>query len=217
MTSQFWNARSGKEMRIITVITAVVLSAVMVLANAGIYSRYRKNLIETEESQLLTMARTIGRSLDQYITQEVEKIDLCLDAASLSGGFASSEDLEGRAALLIEESEDLYPACICLKGEEILFTLGKWQKEAPALPEEIPSRASILGKYRADSGWYEMLIGRRLDLSGESCVLVFAMDLSRVHKKIILPVRIGEGGYSVVKESYYNSSTKLFSNFLKIK
>ena len=46
-----------------------------------------------------------------------------------------------------------------------------------------------------------MLIGRRLDLSGESCVLAFAMDLSRVHKKIVLPVRIGEGGYSVVKDS----------------
>ena len=201
MTSQFRNVWSGRKMRIITVIAAVVLSAVMILANAGVYSRYRKNLIETEEGQLLTMARTIGRSLDQYITQEMEKIDLSLDTALGEGEKASPEDLSRAASLLMEEEEGLYPACICRQGEDILFTLGTWPDEAPALAGELPSRASILDKYQAGSGWYEMLIGRRMDMKGGPCDLVFAMDLSLVHKKIVLPVRIGEGGYSVVKDA----------------
>ena len=153
MTSQFRNNWSGMKMRIITVFTAVILSAVMILANAGIYSRYRENLIQTEQSQLLTMARTIGRSLDQYITQEMEKIDLILDTATGDGENVSPEDLSRAAFLLMKEEEGLYPACICRQGEEILFTLGTWPDEAPALAGELPSRASILDKYQAGSGW----------------------------------------------------------------
>lgn len=46
MFNRFWDSKSEKELRIIAVIMAVVLSALMILFNIGNFRRYRKSLIE---------------------------------------------------------------------------------------------------------------------------------------------------------------------------
>ena len=78
MFNRFWDSKSERELRIIAIFMAVVLSALMILFNIGNFRRYRKSLIETEKGQLLTIARTIGTGLSQDVELEMEKIDLTL-------------------------------------------------------------------------------------------------------------------------------------------
>ena len=85
--------------RIITILSAVILSAAMILANIGIYNRYRDNLIETEKGQLLTIARTIGTSLEQYVTLEIEKADLMLAILCLTVWGSSRRSSPGMPCL----------------------------------------------------------------------------------------------------------------------
>lgn len=203
MFRNFWDTRSEKELRIITVIMAMILSAVMILGNVAVYNRYRANLIETEQGQLLTIARTIGTSLEQYIEQEMEKIDLCFDSLEVADeerGPKTGELLQV-SQMLLGESDGLYRSCVCVRMGEELFRLGEGEISAQSISEPASGGAVILGKYKAETGWYEMLIGKQVMAENGSCTLVFAMDLSKVHKKIVLPVKIGNGGYSVVKDS----------------
>ena len=80
MFKKFRKKYSEKELRIIAVIIAMVLSGVMVAANIGLYRSYRISLIESEKDELLAMARSIGRGLEQYVEQELNKTDLCFDS-----------------------------------------------------------------------------------------------------------------------------------------
>lgn len=86
---------------------SIVLLSVLGLFSMGIvlyfslffYQNYRQELIEIEQKQLLTMARTVGKSLVNYMNQELESIDLyfselddgdCLDLRDIrqiAGGF----------------------------------------------------------------------------------------------------------------------------------
>lgn len=54
----------------------IALSLVVVLAGFRFYSRYREQVIRTEESQLLTMAGIVGNNLDSYLEQQLDEIDL---------------------------------------------------------------------------------------------------------------------------------------------
>ena len=54
----------------------LLLSLVMILAGFRFYHQYRKQVIETEESQLLTIAGIIGNNLNTYLEQQLHQIDL---------------------------------------------------------------------------------------------------------------------------------------------
>ena len=201
MLNRFWDSKSEKELRIIAVIMAVVLSALMILFNIGNFRRYRKSLIETEKGQLLTIARTIGTGLSQDVELEMEKIDLTLDSLE----DPDSDRMRTVADLILRQSEGLYKSCCCIQDGQEIFSLGERSGNAD-LPEMIkekalaPGKAVVLGKYQAESGWYEMAIGKAVPAQGGICNLVFAMDLNEVYRMIVSPVKIGEAGYSVVKD-----------------
>ncbi len=62
-------------------------------------------------------------------------------------------------------------------------------------------RAVICGKSLCAGGWYQMFISRRFSLGGHSYQAVYAMNLNKIYARIVEPVRIGSGGYSIVKDS----------------
>ena len=56
---------------------ASLLSAAFIINfSLFFYRSYQKELIRTEQDQLLTMARTVGQSLVSYIEQELTALDL---------------------------------------------------------------------------------------------------------------------------------------------
>ena len=197
---------SEKELWGIAFMIAMILSGIMVAVNIGIYRSYRISIFESEQDELLTIARTIGRGLEQYVEQELDKTDLCFDSLETiltEESAATTEEIRKAAEAVLNENSSLYRSCVCLQDGQELFSLGD-RSESAGLPDTEgmkPGNAVILGKYQAETGWYEMLVGKTVPFQGGNCTLIFAMDLDKVYRENVSPVRIGDGGYSVVKDS----------------
>ena len=56
-------------------LTCMAAFVLMIYFSLLSYSHYRQELIATEQKQLLTMAETIGKSLVNYLEQELNSID----------------------------------------------------------------------------------------------------------------------------------------------
>ncbi|WP_352397622.1 ATP-binding protein [[Clostridium] aminophilum] len=61
--------------------------------------------------------------------------------------------------------------------------------------------AEIVGKRQISSGQgYHMYIRKYFFYGNERCSVLLAMDLNEIYRRIVAPVRIGTGGYSIVKD-----------------
>ena len=52
----------------------LLLSLAMAFAGSWFYRQYRKQVIQTEESQLLTMAGIIGNNLNTYLDEQLKPV-----------------------------------------------------------------------------------------------------------------------------------------------
>ena len=172
---------------------AVILSALVAFADVWAYRAYRNDLIEEEERQLLLMAETVGASLQNYLLSETEKIGL----------YFSFPD---NPRTLAERYLDLYPslytgaAVLDSGGEAVFSTFSDIPDTAREALSGTAAGAEIVGKRLAASGWYELLICGAIPPERGGGRVLLALDLHEVYEKIIAPIRIGEGGYSVVKD-----------------
>lgn len=179
--------------RFLYLLSAAILSALVTLADVWAYRAYRNDLIEDEERQLLLMAETVGASLQNYLLSETEKIGLY---------FSFPDNPRTLAERILSQCPNLYTGVAVLDsdGETVFSTLS----DIPDIEEEALSGAAagaeIVGKRLAASGWYELLICRAIPSEYGGGRVLLALNLHEVYQKIIAPIRIGEGGYSVVKD-----------------
>ncbi len=164
------------------------------------YQNYKRELISTEQEQLLTMAQTVGKSLVHYVGQELDSMDLYY--SSLEQWVTDNHGLTAleAASHFLEKKTALYDA-VSIYGPDkrLLSQQGSMQFAPASLPDT--DTAAICGKWLSPGGWYQMYIARRFRLGGQEYTAVYAMNLNEIHRQIVAPVKIGKGGYSVVKDS----------------
>ena len=199
------------QIRCLMAVSMILLSMAMIAVDAISYDHYRKNLIATEQGQLLTIAQITAAGLDRYLEQELRTIDLCFDTADDGQDALNLDDLDSKIRQLLNSTEGLYRSCVKLTGQanddtyndELIDTnqdiVGQ-VAPAEAYRRQEQGKATIVSKHLADTGWYEMVISRVVDTVSGPVTLLFSMDLNYVYKKIVAPVHIGNGGYSVVKD-----------------
>ncbi|MCI9184578.1 MAG: response regulator [Lachnospiraceae bacterium] len=164
------------------------------------YHNYKKGLIAAEQDELLMMAETIGKSLVNYIGQELDSLDLYCSAMESALPKENQGQIEEMACRYLEEKKGLYRAAMWIdgNGKEVLL-YGEMDFSADMMSKG--GRAVIAGKSLMEDGGYQLYLTRKMDLEDSVIYLVFGMDLDKVYQKIVAPVRIGKGGYSVVKDS----------------
>ncbi|MCI8888993.1 MAG: hypothetical protein HFG70_13030, partial [Hungatella sp.] len=84
-------------------ITGLLSAASVVNLSLFFYRSYQRELIQTEQDQLLTMARTVGKSLVSYIMQELTALDLYFGTAGSREGADTRDELEHMALCFLEE------------------------------------------------------------------------------------------------------------------
>lgn len=162
------------------------------------YRNYRQELIEVEQNQLLAMARTVGKSLVNYMNQELKSIELYF---SKSGVHSPSDDREfcRAAEAFMEKNDGLYDAIACYDSDgNLVFhqgTLDFDYEQAPGSKEAV-----ICGKKLSANGWYQLFISCRFGWNSEEHTVICAMNLNQIYQQIVAPVQIGKGGYSIVKD-----------------
>ena len=151
-----------------------------------------------EQKQLLTMARTVGKSLVNYMSQELESIDLYFSELD-DGDALDVRDIRQIAGGFIGKKEGLYDAIACFDSRgELAFSEGKLEWDCDKIPDS--GEAVICGKRLSEGGWYQMFITREFRWRGEDYRVLCAMNLDQIYRQIVAPVQIGEGGYSIVKD-----------------
>lgn len=178
--------------------TCAAAFALMVYYSCYSYSHYKQELIATEQKQLLTMAETVGKSLVNYLDQELGTIDLCFSSLPQDAPVSDADNIRNAAESFLSRKEGLYDAAVCYgpdgspvyeKGEISFRPLGS------------SDHAIIRGKQLCRDGWYQLYIARTFLLNGSSYTIVFAMNLNEIYQTIVAPVKIGIGGYSIIKDS----------------
>ena len=149
----------------------LLLSLAMAFAGSWFYRQYRKQVIQTEESQLLTMAGIIGNNLNTYLDEQLKQIDLFYAQEADSENNMPPEDIETRTAYFLKENGGLYNWITVTEsdGTSLRYEPGKEAVREQAeeairqgknqLPDQ-PSR--IFGKaISGQTGWYELISGRK--------------------------------------------------------
>ncbi len=184
-----------------------VASTLTIYLSVVSYTGYRSELIEMEQAQLLTMAQTVGKSLVNYINQELDSMDLFFSSLGISGGQNQTSGKQNQTAdavsavkFYLDQNIELYDAIACYADDgRLLFKEGDMEFDPQTLSSE--TQAAICGKQYCPDGRYQMFVSRRFFLGGQAYTTVYAMNLNHIYSQIVAPVQIGKGGYSIVKDS----------------
>ncbi len=182
---------------------AGALSASFIITvSLSFYRSYQRELIETEQQQLLTMAQTVGKSLVNYIQQELETLDLYFGSIQSHAPEETYEDLYIASSSFLRQKGDIYEAMACYTLDGVLlFQEGDWDFHCPDTPSSPDRHAMICGKQLTKKGWYQLFLSRDFLWQNSLCRIVYAMNLNELYEQIVAPVQIGQGGYSIVKDS----------------
>lgn len=177
------------------------LLILIVLVDIRAYNRYKTNIIQQEQKQLLLMAETVGQSLENYINAEIDKIDNCFSFLAFTK--SNVNDLTKLLDLFLTKNNDVFIGAIItdLNNRKIYSNLKDIKPPEILNTSKNFDEAKIISKNLSDTGYYEMLVLKRISLGeNEYLNIFFYMDLQEIYLKIVAPIRIGNGGYSVVKD-----------------
>lgn len=218
---------------------ALAASALIIYFSFLVYDNYRDELIHTEQEELLTMAETVGKSLVNYVEQEINHLDQYFSsledilsretepqpgeelplgsepqpgetlsqrtepqpegALSQETDGPASQMFQSAAEALLEEKNGLYDAVACYDGDgNLIFQKGTVDFDVRQVPKR--EGAVICGKKICSEGWYQMFLSRICHIGDEPCTVIYAVNLNVLYALTVQPVKIGEGGYSVVKD-----------------
>ncbi|HCS68101.1 MAG TPA: hypothetical protein DIW34_08035 [Oribacterium sp.] len=189
---------------------SILLSCAMIFVGFRFYQHYWQQLITTEESQLQTMAEIIGNNLDTYLNQQLHEINLYYDASERSAESTNfAEVLEDSIPFFLEQNENLYNwiSLTAPDGRVRRYAPGKMpatEEKESSFSQKTAQQAQITGKaISSETGWYELYIQK--DIRGKDGIyrLKLAMNLETLYQKIVAPVKIGQHGYSSVKDQNF--------------
>ena len=212
-TEEFLNRWKLKLMAVGVLIAS--LSLVVVLAGFRFYSRYREQVIRTEESQLLTMAGIVGNNLDSIWNSSWMRSICFIHSAGSPEEWAESNGDQAVDIIFLKKNADVYNWITVTEpdGTRFKYESGKEavqessaEKTMSVAPGNKDQKARITGKEICSdrTGWYELYIEKKVSSMSGICTLTFAMDLKALYEKIVAPVKIGEAGYSTVKDQNMN-------------
>ena len=187
-----------KHRRILVLVISLLIGSLIIAACGMIaYNNYQNELLKTEQNQLLTMARTIGQSLTNYMGLECEDIQFFCELLQNE----NEENLDYALEQFAMRNNGLYNWIALYDGDEVLIS--QWG-QTPNLPiefpqEELPS-AKVLGKAIEQTGGYALYVAQSVRIDSRPCYLIGAIDLNHIYEVTVRPVKIGSGGYSVVKD-----------------
>lgn len=189
------------------ILALIVLSIMIVLAEIRFYQTYREQVIQMEESQLLTIAEIIGNNLDSFLSIQLQQLDLLYAEHDEDEETLKEHQIQSRTEHFLRENEALYNwAYLTMPdGETVSFHSKETNITAyPAIgfdTKPYTEYAQIAGKeISSETGWYELYIMKDVPSDHGICRILYAMNLETLYEQTVAPVKIGQGGYSTVKD-----------------
>lgn len=171
------------------------------------FRHYRAAMIAQEQQQLLMIAKTAGNHLENAVRQELAEIELYFGGLEDAGISEEPEQLRRAVLYFLKQNEAAFHGILLYdrthgtalySSMQSSGTAAALRRAGETAEEVAEGTAEILGKELADSGWYEMLYRYRLRNSPYD--ILFSANLNYLYETIVSPVKIGQNGYSVVKD-----------------
>lgn len=202
-----WHKNKTHRNKAGVILIMTVLSVAIIFAEIRFYKSYQDQVIQMEESQLLTIAEIIGNNLDSFLSIQLKQLDLLYTEDDGSEEPLTKQQLRSRTEHFLSENESLYNWAYAATSDREIMSFYFNETTAAEIPvidfeaEPYMEYAQIAGKkISSDTGWYELYIKKDVPMEQGICRIVFAMNLETLYEQTVAPVKIGKGGYSTVKD-----------------
>lgn len=177
----------------ILIVFAAVL-ALMMAFHLWILSDYTENLLSLQENHLLATAKTVANSLQQHYSSELENFNLYFqgttDAQQLSQYVAGYSDVV--TAAVLDDQGNL----LCLEGQDHTQTMAQLLSQL----DPTQTDARLLPPVQWESGYFLQVMVKPIQWEGTAGWVCAGIDTEEVYQSIAQPVKIGQEGYSMVKQ-----------------
>lgn len=202
MKHKYTRYQYTRQEKIIFLISTVAI-ALMLFLNITIFQKYQENLVALQESHLLTTARAVAGSLRNYYDESLEHFALYFERDVTSGQLQEYcrelPEVTG-TYLITADGEVLHAASADLSGAE------QFDEEAlRGILKDYQSRgtvrARLLPPVLTGERQYTQFMVKEIETDlADQAYVVASIDTAAIYQKMVKPIKIGENGYSMVKE-----------------
>lgn len=202
MKHKYTRYQYTRQEKIIFLISTVAI-ALMLFLNITIFQKYQENLVALQESHLLTTARAVAGSLRNYYDESLEHFALYFERDVTSGQLQEYcrelPEVTG-TYLITADGEVLHAASADLSGakqfdEEALRGILKDYQSRSTV------RARLLPPVLTGERQYTQFMVKEIETDlADQAYVVASIDTAAIYQKMVKPIKIGENGYSMVKE-----------------
>ncbi len=179
------------ELKIIGIAAAAIV--VLLLCNLLIFRNFRNHLLAQQEDHLVTTAKAVGNSLQNYYDGQLDSFDLLFQTETdLDRARGYLNRYPAVSSLNVVESDGSISWC---QGAEYAG-LSNWISEPCANWE---GGAGLLPPFLVGEGHFVQFLVKPLSMADRQAWLVAVIETERVYEQIVRPIQIGAYGYSMVK------------------
>lgn len=209
-----------RQEQVILIISTVTM-ILMLLLNITIFKNYQKNLLELQESHMLTTAKAVANNLQNYYEESLEHFSMYFEQD------VTKEQLEEYC----QELPEVAGTCLMAEDGTILqdARVAGWTMEPESRTTEKTAGKTVNDKTENKALWADILQEYKKHGTGNACLLppilaaprghylqymvkavktgyygkayvIALIDTDAIYQKIVKPIRIGENGYSMVKD-----------------
>lgn len=175
-------------------ITFAGVLALMMAFYLWILSDYTDNLLSLQENHLLATAKTVANSLSQHYSSELENFSLFFQEHTTSERL--EQYVQGYPDVVTVAVLDSQGKVLDQAGEDYSRVL---ERQISQLGEQADA-ARLLPPVQWRSGRFLQVMVKSILWEGELCWVCAGIDTEAVYQSIAQPVKIGQEGYSMVKQ-----------------
>ena len=191
---------------------ALVVTIIIVYASNQNYQKIQNNVIEIEQFQLLSLAETVAKSVENFFTYQMHNLEILSKSRSFIRDL-SSYDPNFALEDSFQNLEDYYT--IQSDNIELIRLVGLDGKEMFSYPttdysdqifEDLDQIENSLivdsGEiYKEGDQLYINVLQPVMDGNTLKAILYVKIKLQTIYQTFIMPVKAGEKGYASVKDS----------------
>lgn len=207
--------------KLLSLILIIIMIVIVVKISYESFINYENTVINQQKKYLLTISKSIGRSLELYVKEKETSLQALANHLEF---YIESEDGETLNKTLYRSLSDFYIAH--KKEVSSLIYLDLKNGNTSFYPNNVDEKNFILNSENFETevqnikDYLYPFIGKHyLDRNGEFSfnilipiitkgmfrgILLGNIKLSNMHELLVKPVRAGDDGYAVVKDGYGN-------------
>jgi len=196
------------------IISLVMLLTMIIIIGYGNYVQHKNTVIRQQQEHLLTIAKSISRSLDLFINDKANSASvlaqnpIIINALEIKkGGVISKQHEEVMQTFYKKYSNEMENLLLMDDKGTVIYqypgenSVTKKGIDKSAINSVLKSKHTFVSKeYQSSANEFSMDILEPVLVNNEvSGILISRINLNKLYNKLINPIKAGKKGYTMVK------------------